>query len=149
MADGAGTSGRGRRAHRVGGNPIADSEAIHPAEPRSGRPTPAERAEAASLIKTMVALALLKSKSRAVEPAVVALALAWRRGDPSLDGLNASRRNTLFGLSPGAQTVRDWMDGSWSASMVTCLCTALVSTTVPPSSMWGQQQQGGSLWPSI
>ena len=38
--------GRGRRALRGGGNPIARLESKNAVEPRGGRPTPAERAEA-------------------------------------------------------------------------------------------------------
>ena len=110
MADGAGTSGRGRRAHRGRGMPIARSDATNAVEPRSGRPTPAERAEAVALIEALMALGLLRKKARAVEPATIALALAWRRSDSSLDGLSAVRRNSLFNVGPRSQVLRDWVD---------------------------------------
>jgi len=45
------------------------------------RPTAVERAQGVEAITTLHELKLLRGKATAVEPNVIALALAWRRGD--------------------------------------------------------------------
>ena len=56
-------------------------------------------AEAAEAIGILRELKLLRGKATAVEPNVIALALAWRRNDRALDGL---RLRELFGVLPTA-----------------------------------------------
>jgi hypothetical protein len=56
--------------------------------PRSTRPIAAESETAQALIEAMGVLGLLHSKARRLSPNVIALALAMRRNDATLHGLD-------------------------------------------------------------
>jgi hypothetical protein len=83
---------------------LADAKPANepPNSPSPSRPSAAERVEAAEAISILQELKLLRGKATAVEPNVIALALAWRRGDGALNGLTQSERNVLFGVPPTA-----------------------------------------------
>ena len=99
---------RARRSSTRVREPVPTSEP--PRAPSSSRPTAAEHARAVEAIDTLHELRLLRGKATAVEPNVIALALAWRSGDRALDGLTQSERNVLFGVQPPtAKTQRDWV----------------------------------------
>jgi len=89
--------------------PISEQAQEPPRTPLISRPTAVERAQGVEAITTLHELKLLRGKATAVEPNVIALALAWRRGDRALNNLNHQERNVLFGVQASAKTHRDWV----------------------------------------
>ena len=98
---------RARRSCTRVRDPVPTSEP--PRAPSLSRPTAAEHARAVEAIDTLHELRLLRGKATAVEPNVIALALAWRRSDRAMCGLNHQERNVLFGVPARAETHRDWV----------------------------------------
>ena len=101
---------RARRRRRT----LFEAPGAEPAEepslaPSSSTPTAIEHTQAVDAISKLQELKLLRGKAMAVEPNVIALALAWRCNDRALNGLNHQERNVLFGLPARAETHRDWV----------------------------------------
>jgi hypothetical protein len=106
MADDPARDGRAARARRPPQRPgqaAPPSGAAHRAIPR---PTDGERQEAERVLDAMRALRMLRGKTTHTKAELIALALAWRRRDVSLQGLDDAACLELFGIVDGSTDAR-------------------------------------------